>query len=82
MVTNFIYNWCNGIRVFEWGTAVPGSTSSAIGLVPTTFAGVQTDQYFSLGDLAYRNGEIYDGTQANSVDLLMYLASRLHPGSL
>jgi hypothetical protein len=73
MVTNFIYNWSNGDRVFEWGTAVPGYMTSAIGLVPTTFAGVQTDQYFSLGDFAYRNGEIYDGTQADSVDLMMHL---------
>jgi hypothetical protein len=72
MVTNFIYN-PNGNRVFEWGTPISGSASSAVGFVPTTFAGVSTDQYFKLGDLAYRNGEVYAGTEANSVDLLTYL---------
>jgi protein with PEP-CTERM/exosortase system signal len=72
MVTKFINN-PNGSRAFEWGTAAAGFTTSRLDFVPTTFSGVQTGQYFSLGDLTYRNGEIYAGTEAKSVDLLTYL---------
>ena len=79
MVTNFIYN-PNGDRVFEWVPSISGSASSAVGFVPTTFAGVTTDQYFKLviSPIAMAKSMREQANSRDSVDVSQFHVSIRH----
>ena len=55
---------------FSWGTAVQPSTVSSLTFTSANFSGIAVDQFFTLGNLGYRNGTLLSGTQASFVDLL------------
>lgn len=62
-----------GTNVFDWGIPANGSVTSRLRFQGESFAGIPLDQFFVIGDLTYRNGTAFAGTEADSVDLLASL---------
>ncbi|HEY5704588.1 MAG TPA: choice-of-anchor K domain-containing protein [Terrimicrobiaceae bacterium] len=60
-------------NAFTWGTGVQ-SPSSSLTYTGTGFAGVLSEQAFSIGSLSYFNGTVLDGTQCYSVGFQALLA--------
>ena len=67
-------NAADGSATFEWGTPAPDSFTNELHFEGADFSNISPDQEFLVGTLSYRNGDIYDGTEANSVNLSIGLA--------
>jgi VPDSG-CTERM motif len=62
-----------GTKVFNWGDPMADSSTNRVRFNGAGFAGIPLDEFFVIGDLTYRNGTTFLGTEADSVDLLVSL---------
>jgi hypothetical protein len=62
-----------GTNVFNWGNPAPGSFISRLRFDGASFADIPLAEFFVVGDLTYRNGTTFLGTEPDSVDLLASL---------